>query len=102
MVYKYAVPGAAGAPGETEDAMVVFLWVIGALLVAALASFMAYASTVGGLGVLTRSRYERCPRCGHHGLVRQGRLHPGSCPPAAGHRLARLAHGGHGLHLPHH
>lgn len=79
--------------------MVVFIWVIGALLVAALASFMAYASTIGGLGVLTHSRYERCPRCGHHGLVHEGRLHPVDCPHRGSHRLdgaQRL------LHLPHH
>ena len=83
--------------------MVVLLWVIGALLVAGLALFMAYASTVGGLGVLTQSRYERCPICGHHGLVHEGRLHPATCPPPAGRRLSRLVHTGHAtLHLPRH
>lgn len=77
----------------------VFLWVIGALMIAVLMLFAAYAMTVGGLGLVTRSRYERCPLCGHHGLVHEGRLHPTSCPPSATVRLAHLAHvGHHGLH----
>lgn len=84
--------------------MIVFLWVVGALLVAALALFMAYASTVGGLGVLTGSRYERCPICGHHGLVHEGRLHPAcNCRPSPGMRLVHLVHSDHaGGRLRHH
>ncbi len=70
----------------------IFLWVIGALVVAGLMAFTAYAATVGGLGVVTDSRYERCPHCGHHGLVHQGRLHPTDCPGRTTLRLAHVVH----------
>lgn len=73
----------------------VFLWVIGAIVLAALLMFSAYAATVGGLGVVSSSRYERCPICGHHGLVHQGRLHPAACPPSHSLRLAHLVHTDH-------
>lgn len=82
--------------------MIIFLWVIGAVLVASLMLFMAYASTIGGVGIVTRSRYERCPHCGHHGLVHEGQLHAAACPPSASSRVGRLVHSGHGLHFGHH
>lgn len=82
--------------------MVLFLWVIGGILIGAMMLFMAYASIVGGLGAITDSRYERCPHCGHHGLVHEGRLHALDCPPSAASRVARLAHSGHALHPGHH
>lgn len=83
--------------------MVVFLWVIGAILISALALFMAYASTVGGLGVLTRSSFERCPHCGRHGLVHGGRLHSSACPPSTAHRVGRIVHDRYDrIHLHHH
>ena len=81
--------------------MIIFLWVAGAILIGAMLVFAAYASTVGGMGVLTQSSYERCPRCGHHGLVHGGRLHPAVCPPSHSVRVGHLVHAGHGrLHPP--
>lgn len=60
--------------------MVIFLWAVAVVITGALMAFTAWASTVGGLAVITDSRYERCPRCGHHGLVHAGTLHEGGCP----------------------
>ena len=83
--------------------MVVFLWVIGAAMIAGLMLFMAYASTVGGLGILTRSSFERCPRCGRHGLVHTGLLQGGVCPPSTAGRIGRVVHDGYDrVHLGHH
>lgn len=61
--------------------MVVFLWVAGVILVAGVMGATTYIFTVGGLGVATDSRYERCPRCGHHALVHDGSVHDHGCPP---------------------
>ncbi len=82
--------------------MVILLWVAGGIMIGAMMAFMAYASAVGGVGALTDSRYERCPRCGHHGLVHTGQLHDRSCPPRTGAQAASLLHRGHRLHLGHH
>ncbi len=71
--------------------MVVFLWIAGAVLLGALMTFTAWASIVGGLAAVSDSRYERCPRCGHHGLVQQGGLHDGGCPQHH-HAWATLKH----------
>ena len=72
--------------------MIVFLWVAGAILVAALMTFTAWASLVGGVAAVSDSRYERCPRCGHHGLVRGGALHDHGCPHHQGHHFALRRH----------
>jgi hypothetical protein len=82
----------------------VFLWVVVLALGLVLFGFMMYAFAVGGLGVLEGARFERCPRCGHHGLVVDGRIHAQGCP----HRSYRqaLRHQWQawstGLHLGHH
>lgn len=60
--------------------MSVFLWVVVVALAVLLFCFTVYAFEVGGLGVLTGARFERCPRCGRHGLAAGGRLHPDGCP----------------------
>lgn len=67
--------------------MIVFLWAIATILVAALMAFTAWASMVGGVAAVTDSWYERCPRCGHHGLAHRGSLHDHGCPPHHAHRL---------------
>ncbi len=72
--------------------MVVFLWVAGAILVAALMSFTTWAALVGGVAALSDSRYERCPRCGHHGLVQAGKLHEHGCPEHHMHRVTLRRH----------
>lgn len=83
--------------------MIILLWALGIALIAGMMVFMAYASTMGGVGVLTQSRYERCPQCGHHGLVHEGRLHPAACPESASIRVSHLLHAGHGrIHIRHH
>lgn len=68
--------------------MIVFLWVVGAVLVGALMTFTTWAATVGGLAAVTDSRYERCPRCGHHGLVHTGHLHDHGCPERRRHHAS--------------
>ena len=84
--------------------MSVFLWVAVVALAVALFGFTVYASAVGGMGILERARFERCPSCGHHGLVVDDRIHAQGCP----HRSLRqgLRHIWHawsaGLHLGHH
>lgn len=80
--------------------MIILLWVAGSVLIALLLLFTAYASTVGGIGVLSGYRYQRCPRCGRHGLVRGMVLHDQVCPVSASDRVADLVHGG--VHLRHH
>ncbi len=72
--------------------MIVFLWVAGTILVAALMSFTTWAALVGGVAALSDSRYERCPRCGHHGLVQGGQLHEHGCPEHHVHRMALRRH----------
>jgi len=84
--------------------MSVLLWVAVVALGLLLFGFTVYASAIGGLGILEGARFERCPRCGRHGLVVQGRIHAQGCP----HRSLRqgLRHIWHawsaGLHLGHH
>lgn len=86
--------------------MVILLWAAGVILIGAMMAFMTYASTVGGMGVLTDSRYERCPRCGRHGLVHEGQLHARGCPAASGWHVAGLLNPARalhsGMHLRHH
>ena len=84
--------------------MSVFLWVVVVALGVALFAFSVYAFAEGGLGMLEGARFERCPRCGRHGLVARGRLHAGGCPhPWYGWPLRHLREvGSGGLHLGHH
>ena len=79
--------------------MSVFLWVVVVALGVALFAFSVYAFAEGGLGMLEGARFERCPRCGRHGLVARGRLRwrlpaplvrLASAPPAGG-RFGRSA-----------
>lgn len=72
--------------------MIVFLWVAAIILVAALMTFTTWASLVGGVAALTDTRFERCPRCGHHGLVHGTTLHAGGCPEHHTHRLPVRRH----------
>lgn len=84
--------------------MTVLLWVVVFVLGGALMAFTAYAAVVGGIGALSGGRFERCPRCGRHGLAVTGALHPDGCPPH--HYPDRRAHPWHGwpqgVHLRHH
>ena len=59
--------------------MPVLWWVVIALLSGVLMGFTAYASIVGGIGAASGGCYERCPRCGRHGLAK-GPLHSRRCP----------------------
>lgn len=81
--------------------MSVFLWVVLAALAMALFGFTVYAFAEGGLGIVSGARFERCPRCGRHGLVTQGRIHIDGCPhPSNRRRLRHLwAVGQDRLHL---
>jgi hypothetical protein len=38
-----------------------------AVLVVISLGFATWAAVIGGLGVLTGARFERCPLCHHHG-----------------------------------
>jgi hypothetical protein len=84
--------------------MTALLWAVLIILGGALMAFTAYAAIVGGIGALGGGRFERCPRCGRHGLSVRGPLHPDGCPPQRhADRLAHLWHGWpHGVHLGHH
>lgn len=63
--------------------MIVFLWVVVGVLGVLVFSFSVYAFAEGGLGILEGARFERCPRCGRHGLAVSGRLHEEGCPHAS-------------------
>jgi hypothetical protein len=84
--------------------MSVFVWVVVMALGVVLFIFSVYAFAEGGLGLLKGARFERCPRCGGHGLVVRGALHAGGCPHTSYHR--RLRHlwelGPGRLHFGHH
>jgi hypothetical protein len=84
--------------------MAVFLWVVVVGLGVVLFAFSVYAFAEGGLGILSGARFERCPRCGRHGLAGPGRLHARGCPhPSYRQRLRHLREVGLGnLHLGHH
>jgi hypothetical protein len=83
--------------------MTAFLWAVVLIVGGVLMAFTTYAAVVGGIGALSGGRFERCPRCGRHGLSVRAPLHPDGCPP---HRyldpLAHLWHGWrHGVHVRH-
>ncbi len=61
-----------------------------AVLVVMSLGFAAWAAFIGGLGVLTGARWERCPHCHHYGLVSVGDLHERGCPPRPLAPLARV------------
>lgn len=84
--------------------MNVFLWLVVGALAALLFAFSVYAFEVGGVGLISGARYERCPRCGHHGLARGKALHEHDCPhPAYRERLRQLQERlPGGLHPRHH
>lgn len=77
-------------------------WTVMVILGGSLMAFSAYAAITGGIGAVGGARYERCPKCGHHGLVIRGTLHPFGCPPSPVLRLAHAvyepSHGGHYRH----
>jgi len=76
------------------------LWLVAITLSAALLVAATWAAVVGGLGALTGARFERCSRCGRHGLIRRGQLHPGGCPPARyAVWLAHVWHDGHTAYI---
>ena len=57
------------------------LFAILALLVALSFGVATVAVWIGGLGVLTGARFQRCPRCGHYGLLTTQGLRPvRDCP----------------------
>jgi ribosomal protein L37E len=82
----------------------VFLWLAVALLAVLLFSFSVYAFAVGGAGMLEGASFERCPRCGRHGLVLRDRLHAKGCPhPSYRQRWRHWRDAwSSGLHLGHH
>lgn len=57
--------------------------------------FAAWALLVGTIGMLSKERLERCPRCHRLGLTEHGRRHPNGCPPHLVH-LHAIAPDGHG------
>jgi hypothetical protein len=59
--------------------MSVWLWV-GVVLLGWLLAFTVCAFLEGELGGLSGARVRRCPRCGRHGLVANGRPHARGCP----------------------
>jgi hypothetical protein len=81
-----------------------FIWVVVVSLGVVLFSFSVYAFAVGGAGLLEGASFERCPRCGRHGLVLRGRVHAKGCPHPS-HRQ-RWRHWREscpgGMHLGHH
>jgi hypothetical protein len=82
----------------------VILWVVVVAVGLVLFAFTIYASAMGGLGILEGARFERCPRCGHHALVEDGRIHAQGCPHRSyrqGLRHLRNAWSA-GLHPGHH
>jgi hypothetical protein len=79
----------------------VLLWMVLVGVALVLFAFSAYAFAEGGLGILSGARFERCPRCGGHGLVVHGRIHAQGCPhPSYRQRLRHLWTAS--LHLGHH
>lgn len=42
--------------------------------------FAMWALLVGTIGMLSKERVERCPRCHRLGLTEHGRRHPHGCP----------------------
>lgn len=63
--------------------MDILSWIVVMGLGAALLVFSTYAAIVGGVGALVGARFDRCPRCGGHGLAIGGRLHGYGCPHGA-------------------
>jgi hypothetical protein len=58
-----------------------WLFVILALLVMPSFGVATAAAWIGGLGVLTGARFERCSQCGHYGLLTNQGLGPvQGCP----------------------
>jgi hypothetical protein len=84
--------------------MTTLLWAVVLILGGTLMAVTTWAAVVGGIGALSGARFERCPRCGRHGLSQRGVLHPDRCPPQRySERLAHRWHGWpHGLHPRHH
>lgn len=84
--------------------MSVFLWFVVVALGLALFAFSVYAFGMGGLGLLSGSRFERCPRCGRHGLATRGGVHALGCPhPPYRQRVRHFWESSSGaLHLGHH
>lgn len=83
--------------------MAVFSWTAVIVIGAALGGFTTYAAVLGGIGALTGGRFDRCARCGRHGLTVGGTVHPDGCP--GHHRRVQLRavwHHPHGLHLGSH
>jgi hypothetical protein len=83
--------------------LTVFLWVVVVALGLMFFAFSIYALAEGLLGMLSGARFERCPRCGHHGLAVGGQLHARGCPhPSYHQRLRHLREvGSGGLHFGH-
>lgn len=78
--------------------MSVFLWVVVVALGLVLFAFSVYAFAEGGLGILSGARFERCTRCGRHGLAVGGQLHARGCPhPSYRQRLRHLRQIGSGV-----
>jgi hypothetical protein len=84
--------------------MTVMLWTVVFILGGTLMAVTTWAAMVGGIGALSGGRFERCPRCGRHGLSTIGPLHPDGCPPPRfSNQLAhQWHHWPHGAHLRHH
>jgi hypothetical protein len=62
------------------------LWSLVWVLVGLLMIFTVYAAVIGLAGVFAGSRYEHCPRCGHHYLAGPGQA-AHECPHGVEERL---------------
>lgn len=83
--------------------MSVLLRVVVAGMGVTLFVFTVYAFSVGAAGMLDGARSECCPRCGRHGLVVRGSIHPVGClHPSGRQRLRHLRDTwSGGVHLGH-
>ena len=104
LLYVYESWAGRRRPQREDDVLNLFLWVVLVALGLVLFGFTVYAFAEGGLGLLSGARFERCPRCGRHGLVVRGQLHPRGCPHPSYRQ--RLRHSWEtwsaGLHIGHH
>lgn len=79
--------------------MTMTLWILALGLACVLLAFTTYAALVGFVGVLSGTRYAKCPYCHHHYLGGRAGMGGHQCPHGVverGYQFMRR-----GLHHPH-